>query len=354
MSVLLVRCDASRRTGNGHLARGLAVVEAAAERGWTCVVCGRVSGEWALAQLAASGATLVEPPAGGGLHDLARALGARAVHVDTYEPVESWRDAPDGVVLSNVDDFGFGSRIADVTVNPNFGADVDAHDGAALLGPRFALVRRAVREAAPARAASRRGGAVDVVVIMGGTDAFDLAPLVLDAVARAAAGVPTNVRVLDAARRLPSGTWTIGGVSVTGIPPAPSIVELVDGADLVVTAAGTTLLELACLRVAAAAVCVTDNQRRGYEAAVASGVVAGLGTTDDGPLVWARGLRTLLRSPEARAALRRGPVVVDGLGPHRLLDAVERLTGATSDRTGGTSEARDGTGGRPPRSATAL
>jgi len=111
------------------------------------------------------------------------------------------------------------------------------------------------------------------------------------------------------------------------VPPTPRLVDLVGGADVVLSAAGTSTWELMCLGVATGLVCVVDNQRPGYAAVTGHGSVLGLGELDslrDGP---SPGLARLLSDPDLRQDLRRrARRLVDGHGVERVADAALHLT----------------------------
>jgi RimJ/RimL family protein N-acetyltransferase len=121
---------------------------------------------------------------------------------------------------------------------------------------------------------------------------------------------------------VPARVHAISSVAVPGFdvtPPTPALPALFAAADLVISAAGVTLLELCCIGVPAALVQLADNQAAGYQAAVAQGLAAGLGTD---PREHVNALRTLLRDPVHRAALaQHARTVVDGRGADRILDA---------------------------------
>ncbi|MCA1655425.1 MAG: bifunctional UDP-2,4-diacetamido-2,4,6-trideoxy-beta-L-altropyranose hydrolase/GNAT family N-acetyltransferase, partial [Pseudonocardiaceae bacterium] len=100
----------------------------------------------------------------------------------------------------------------------------------------------------------------------------------------------------------------------TGLP------ALFAAADLVVSAAGVTLLELCCIGVPVALTQVADNQAAGYAAAVAQGLAAGLGTD---PREHTEVLRALLVDPARRQAMAdTAKATVDGRGADRVLDAM--------------------------------
>ena len=112
----------------------------------------------------------------------------------------------------------------------------------------------------------------------------------------------------------PDGRFTVE-------PPTPDLPALFADADLVISAAGVTLLELCCIGVPAAIVQLADNQAAGYRAAVDQGLAVGLGTVADLPTA-APIVRALLEDPERRAALgAAASSVVDGRGADRILTA---------------------------------
>jgi RimJ/RimL family protein N-acetyltransferase len=124
-------------------------------------------------------------------------------------------------------------------------------------------------------------------------------------------GVPASVVAVSSA--------PVPGVEV--IPPTPELPSLFESADLVVSAAGVTLLELCCIGVPAALVQIADNQAAGYSAAVYQGLAAGLGTD---PREHIDTLRTLLTDAEQRKALGdKARTAVDGQGAERILNAIE-------------------------------
>jgi len=95
-------------------------------------------------------------------------------------------------------------------------------------------------------------------------------------------------------------------------------------ADLAVSAAGTTALELAFLGVPSVLVSVASNQRPTAEALAERGASVDLG---DRRGVGAEALRStvlrLLASPETRRSMRsRGREILDGRGVERVAEAL--------------------------------
>lgn len=309
---VVLRCDARPETGIGHLVRSLALADAVRRRGGTVELWGDVSVPLGRALVEEAGCDVLPLPSRDDA--VARLRDADVVHVDGYGP----DDVPvvEGVLVSAAQDGPFGRRRADVVVDPTFGARPEmVVDPAAtmLLGPRFAPLRASVRRARAARARTV-DRAAGVLVVLGGTDVARLSPDAARLAADAGAERVTLVTSLDpGALELP--------VLVRVVPPQHDLPALAADAEVVVSAAGTTVAELACVGVAVALIAVVDNQREGYDRIVAAGLAVGLGGPED-----VRG-----RSTDARAALR--DLVVDRSARDRMARAAsEAVDGVGADR----------------------
>jgi spore coat polysaccharide biosynthesis predicted glycosyltransferase SpsG/RimJ/RimL family protein N-acetyltransferase len=304
---LLLRADAGPGIGVGHLARCAAVAEEAVARGWDVTLTGTFTGaDWLLAQLPG---VEVRP-------DWAP---ADVVHIDHYGEITP----PPSLVVS-MEDGPFGRRRADIAVDANLARSDRPDDGTPLVlrGPAYAPLRSVVRAARglprPARERPR------VVVSMGGGAAADHVEAAVAAIA--STGLPADVLAISAhatsARAIPAQAEP--RVRYSG--PRTDLPALLADADLVVSAAGVTLLELCCIGVPTALVVIAENQRPGYTAALERGVAVGLPD-----------LPALLSDPAARArASATARRAVDGHGARRLLNAVagitvRRATAADSD-----------------------
>lgn len=317
---LVLRADAGPGIGVGHLARCAAVAEEAVARGWTTTLVGTATNaDWLLARFAELDVE-VRP-------DWTR---ADTVHIDHYGEITP----PDALIVS-MEDGPFGRRRADIAVDANLtaatftaadlavgathaaAADRDTARGAAarpddgtpryLRGPAYAPLRAAVRSARsqveslnnPTKERLR------VVVAMGGGDAGAH----VDAAVVALAETGLDLDVLAVAPVRPSEI--VGRASVTYTGPRADLPALFASADLVVSAAGVTLLELCCIGVPTALVVIADNQRQGYAAALDLGVAVDLADAPD-----------LLTDPAARARVAAtAKRTVDGHGARRLLNA---------------------------------
>ncbi|MGH3368883.1 MAG: PseG/SpsG family protein [Nocardioidaceae bacterium] len=338
---VLVRCDVGPTLGVGHLMRCLALAEELMERDLAVVFCAEVgSVPWAEEQLARRGIGWV-PPVGSaqGHAELARRHDAVLMVIDSYvlapEVYAAVRSA--GTPVLALVDGDLAGREADVYVDQNLGSELlhpPLPEGAVrLAGLDYSLMRDEILEA-------RRGGpqrrpetgVTEVFAFFGGTDAFGAAPEVARALVEtglrfSATVVAGNDATADALTDLPVAE----GQRVRVIGPTTRLVEHVQRADVVLSAAGTSTWELMCLGAATGLVCVADNQVLGYERMLAAGAAVGLGTLAEvrghsGATV--RALTTLLSDEATRARLRtEGRRLVDGAGRRRVVDAALRRVG---------------------------
>ncbi|MER5422462.1 PseG/SpsG family protein [Streptosporangium roseum] len=345
-----IRCDAGVGRGVGHLMRCLALAEELRERRLEVVVLGDMGGlEWAAEQLARRGLRLLPGPGdAAAMVRAARRLALDAVVVDSYDldPRCSGALRRAGVrVLAVVDDDDRGQD-ADIYLDQNLGAERQAGrvptGSVRLAGVRYALLRDDVRRLrrGPLEAGRPDGVLTDhrqpggapvepgrpprVLCFFGGTDAAGAAPVVVGELI--ATGVPFLATAVTPRERALDHLRPAGDQTVRRIPPTDDLPRLIAAADLVVTAAGSSMWDLLYLGKAAALVWVAANQRPGYEEVLSRGLAAGLGHLDavvrtGGP---ARAcLRELLTSARSREELgARGPALVDGEGRARVADAL--------------------------------
>jgi spore coat polysaccharide biosynthesis predicted glycosyltransferase SpsG/RimJ/RimL family protein N-acetyltransferase len=339
---LLVHCNAGGSIGAGHLMRVLAVVEEAVGRGWTARLLGDIQDDLReRLDVWAPGVEVERVP----IHAGADALAARVtqwrpavLHLDTYVLADESVPRGDHLV-SNVQDAPFGTRHADLIIDPNLGAEhrIDPALGPdRLLGAPATLIRRQVRSRVEQVRAST-GAVARLLVVLGGTDASGLTT----AVVRELVSLPGPLRltvVTPAAQRADLERIAATArhpVTLTGfledLPAA--VVEH----DLVVSAAGTSVWDFAHLGVPAAILAVTENQVSGYRAAIDAGMALGLGEPPHTHL--AENIRSLadsLAGPRRLADLaRRAQAAIDGLGAWRVVSAWEQLRSSERRRSPG-------------------
>jgi len=283
---LVLRCDGSTRVGLGHLIRCLALAQAAAARGAQPRFLVRAD-EGALAVVTGAGfpVEVLAPDAPDAPAVLAAATPGSWVVLDGYElPADLGTELRRQCrhVLRVID--GHAAGEADLFVNANLHAPPPPSPRH-LFGPRFALLRP---EFAAARAAERmqRPGPLGLLVMFGGSDVAGLTARVLAWLGQHAERLPALVitAVLGPAASAAAATAARLAAVACRVPSRvlvapPAMAEVMAEADLAITAAGGSVLELCALGVPALAVTVADNQR-GIAAALAA---AGAGSAEGAP-----------------------------------------------------------------------
>jgi spore coat polysaccharide biosynthesis predicted glycosyltransferase SpsG/RimJ/RimL family protein N-acetyltransferase len=274
---VVVRADASPEIGLGHVMRSLALAHELTTLGCATTICGI-----GVPTDLVGSATLVVPSATSDAAAVVE-LHPDLVVVDGYHFTEEYFAVLDdhGIRYGVIDDDGdTPARRPAVVVNQNPHAIPEMYDhldGAPLLllGTRFALLRTEILEASR-RAPARRPGSV--FVAFGGSDPRALTAPV--AVGLASAGLDVRVAVG------PSHPDRTALVALLGAEPGIVVVEPADyagelaAADAAVLAAGSSLLEAACLGTPAVAVVVADNQRRLAAACLDQGLVSSVVDAD--------------------------------------------------------------------------
>lgn len=227
---------------------------------------------------------------------------------------------------------------ADIVVNHGIhGPKTEYGDGGDawfLLGTRYALLRR---EFAVWRGFVRRipQTAKKILVTLGGADAGNATVKVLEALsllgdlalqARVLAG-PLNPH-LGELRRVASVLPNVELHSDVA-DPAP----LMAWADIAISAAGTTALELAFMQVPTLLLVVAENQAPVAEGIAAFGAARSLGRADELSVgAIAEAVRQLMHDSWRRRRMAdRGKMLVDGQGPTRVLAAMERRESGLGD-----------------------
>lgn len=331
--LVTVRCDATLARGVGHVARQMALAEELLARGHDVVIVGDMEVDWAkrvTADLSCVPAMSED--------DFARwcvGKGTDVAVIDGYDfgpgLGEALRAA--GIPVAAMADGPFGAdQVADLFIDQNLGAEPPANATAPwLAGARYTLLRDVVRRRA-ALPRPRPAGPPRVLVVFGGTDPFGGSPVAAGLLL--ATGVPVRVTVVAAGPRRAAEVEALrlgAGQDMEVVGAQDDLPALAQACDAAVSAAGSTVWELACLGVPTALVCVTDNQRVGYDIA-ARDLCLGVGYLDelrtDGAARSAavEALRGFLSDEPGRLEMgKRARGIVDGAGRARVADALENL-----------------------------
>lgn len=324
---LLIRADAGRHRGAGHIMRCLAVAEAAHARGWRLSLSADLSAlPWVQPWIQALEVEVV--PAAETVDALLALCPpgcADAILLDHYDYPELLSAAMDAqVVLANFEDGEFGRRAAHLSIDYALGAEsvTRPDDGSVtcLRGVAYAPIRRDIRAArAQSQRGSRRRGdggerdgaervdqdrASRVLVLMGGTDARHLGGYVVELLVSS-------------------------GVQAVSPPIGLGLTDVLATVDAVVSAAGVSAYELCCLGMPMGLVQVAANQQDNYHRLTSCGAATGLGTAGRVlavPDEFQADVSSWLATTHlgARAAAR-AQALVDGLGADRILLALSRL-----------------------------
>ncbi|TFD81601.1 GNAT family N-acetyltransferase [Cryobacterium sp. Sr8] len=337
---LLIRCDASKGEGVGHLVRSMALVEEAASRGWQVTLSGDIDVPFGREFLERLGVRQV--PAvwtAEGLTSMAQDLGVDLIHIDHYDLVGDFRIVINkaGVLLSSLEDGGYGRRAADLVIDPSPVAAERYRpsdgSGRLMLGAAAVPLRPLVRQLAAERDArfgqtpGSAPGLIRMVVMLGGTDALNATAQVLGMIRDS--GVSADCAVIVDRGSWPDLPSSTPAFTISAHEPSVSAVELFRDADVAVTAAGGTLWEMLCMGVPTAVIQVIDNQSPNYDFATSHGLVQGLGAWSGPPAARAarlEQLRVLTTDGSMRAELaRRGRQLIDGQGAARIVSHWEDM-----------------------------
>ena len=347
-STLLIRADATRQIGNGHVMRCLALAAEWQARGGHVVFLTYADNPAITARIDQSGAERISMPAmhpdTSDLPELLAVLHQRRpawTLLDGYhfapcyqETVQAAMRASGGNTLVLDDTAHQCCYHADALLNQNVYADTLPYTcdskTVLLLGARYALLR-------PEFAVWHNWQRVypqtarNILVTMGGTD-------------------PDNVtlKVVHALSLSPSRDWNVKIVAGPGnphfgvlrqaiaasdtdiqlLPGCGNMGELMAWADIAVAAAGSTALELAYMQVPVLSIALADNQRRNAVAMTTAGTMQTLGWHDSvTPQSLAYAITQLSNDLNTRRAMGfAGRNLVDGEGAKRIVDAMQQLS----------------------------
>ena len=335
---VLVRADAGRDLGTGHVMRCLTLLEALGAQ--ALFVCTDMAGHMAelitarghRAHLLAARITPEQDAALTAVH----AADADLVIVDHYGLDATWeRMMPVPVMV--IDDLADRAHDCVLLLDQNLGRSDADYDGLVpdaclrLTGPHYALLRpefAAARTAALTARAARSGSARNIMVAMGGTDAPDATGWVIGQLAQMDLPQGLDVTVvlgataphLDAVRaglhRLPCTSELLVGTD--------RMAALMAQSDLAIGAAGSTSWERCALGLPTVIVVIADNQIEGARALAASGAARQVVLRADVPLQQA--VAPLLVDGEIRAQMAQAAAALcDGAGGPKVAAALRQV-----------------------------
>lgn len=324
---LIVVAHGGASRGVGHMMRSLALVQEAQSRNWSVTLAGEI--DEGARGLLASLPPDVKVAVTSGMDDIeAVTTGADIVHVDTYDSEFDHFRVP-GALMSTMADASFGLRESDVLVDTNPGAlarlsQIEKSSGAVVLaGPDYCPIRQEVRH----RRRSWRAPASDrrkVLVVVGGSDPSNLT---LPAVAAiASTGLPVALTIIAPREQHEAlaDFCRTAGIDPRLLTATPELPSLASDQDLVVTAAGTSIWEFACMGLPMALICAVENQRDNYESMVGAGAAVGI-SPSCGVVSGGAHFDEAIRNPEfLQKFASTAASFVDGEGAWRVVSTWEQ------------------------------
>lgn len=320
--LVVLRCDVGPSIGYGHVMRSVTL-------GAELVRCG-----FRVTLLAGALPPLLSGQAaraGIEVHDLACAecVEDDVEHVLAFSPsivvVDGYNFGGDylsaietaGVRCVLIDDNGSpAAAVASLVINQNPHASQDLYPGVKhsrlLLGLRYALVRREIRDASSLVSRPDSPVKPKVLVAIGGTD-------VLNLTADVAAMLASDCRM---------DVWAASDRPIIGVLQAPAdIASTLASSDAAVIGAGTTMWEAAFLGVPTVSLVVADNQIHAAKAAAVLGITHMIDCRDGADIdAIAAEASSLLSSEQHRQLMSEaGRSVMDGSGSARVVAAVREL-----------------------------
>jgi len=334
---LLVRADGNTAIGTGHVMRCLALAQAWQDAGGAVTFAMREPSA-NLRQRLDDEKIEIEEIAGAedaaATAALAKQCGARWVVVDGYGFGAVYQRSVQaaGLQVLFVDDYGHGGEYsAELVLNQNISAEEKWYARRSdrtrlLLGTDYSLLRREFRRRGTLRqmfpAVAR-----NVLITLGGADAENVSARALAALAHLGlAEVEVKVAVGPSNPHAGELRESAGhlGFRVELVNASAQMPELMEWADVAVSATGGTTWELLFMQVPFVGISVADNQRPTARRLGEMGLAL---TLDWSPEIKseeiAGALKSLIPDPQKRSVMaRRGRELVDGKGVERVLAAM--------------------------------
>jgi UDP-2,4-diacetamido-2,4,6-trideoxy-beta-L-altropyranose hydrolase len=339
---LILRADASSEIGMGHFMRCLALGQSWSETGARVFFAMSQSTPAADNAAQAIGATIsrLSSPVGS-LPEaqetvaLAQREQARCIVADGYSFAPGYQQALRGGghrVLLLDDDARYQRYETDLVLNQNVYASESLYPDCAahtrlLLGPRYALLREQFRES-PQLDRTIPAVARRVLVTLGGADPANATQTVIEALRLLPANSVEAIVVVggnNPHRAKLESAIAGSSVKITLVHDAKNMPELMAWADIAISAAGSTSLELAYIGVPMLLTILADNQQAVAAGMQSSGAARNLGWahTLTGKSIAAALQDFIADQGERQRFSRAGQELVDGEGAHRVVRALQ-------------------------------
>jgi len=340
---VVFRADGSSTIGTGHVIRSIALAQALQQAGFACCFVMRMLDEQLPAVVRNAGIEVhgFDPdaePEKDAAFLLENVSTDDIVILDGYRFESRYQKMvkDNGNVLVSIDDIAATHFYADIVINHSVHAAASEYDVVPytklLLGPAYALLRApflvrrdSVKEIAPS--------ARNVMITLGGADPENCMIKILRAASRLEG---TSVRaVVGSAFRYKDEIRAFGassGIEVLESLTAEGMAELMQWADMAVTAAGGTCWELCCMGVPFIAGVLADNQERIAERLDEIGAAVNIGWFNDSSEEEMTAVfREVAENPARRARLHAAAKkLVDGRSFERIRAVIDEKRSETA------------------------
>jgi UDP-2,4-diacetamido-2,4,6-trideoxy-beta-L-altropyranose hydrolase len=227
-------------------------------------------------------------------------------------------------LLVTIDDPSNAARWADIRINPLYYSDDAVTDPAYVaLGKEFVQANKIIKVIKEKVEA--------ILVTQGGADTYGFIPKIVGALAGTEKDCLINV-VIGPAFKHPRELKEAIDKSKKAfniIHNATNMCELMQQADLAITAGGNTMFELACVGVPAIVLCGEEFEEETAERMEKYGIVENLGFGGRvSPEKISERVRLLMDDKDRRAEMsRRGQALIDGRGAERIVKLIKEHLG---------------------------
>ena len=356
---ILLRVDASREIGTGHVMRCLAMANEAKQRDWECIFVLRDPEDEIVEYISSFD------------HRVKKLISAdnkkiicNATTHGNWLPVSQMQDAnetvdiihdlkPDWIIVDHyaldprwfsivgktnakilvIDDLGDRELICDVLLDQNLGASAEKYDGKLpincqlLLGPTFALLRSEFKDWRERSLENRLDRYVEnILITMGGVDVDNHTLQILKEISKSEYAMKCAFTVV-AGRSYPHTNslnvfLQASKLNVSVLSNVKNMAEIMSKSDLCIGASGSTSWERCCLALPTISLAIADNQIEIAEQLSKRNVA-----------IYSN-ISNLLRNFEKffdlsgkelqRALIANSRQICDGLGTLRVLDVLEK------------------------------
>lgn len=333
-SHLIFRCDSSPEMGTGHVMRCLTMAEVWRNDfgGTATFCCAQLSGSLE-DRINSSGHSIVWlgtdhdfVDSGAGLLEASMQHNAAAILIDGYHFDRSYREPlkSSPIKVATMQDAGSETYGADMVIDASSAATIPASaDGKKTVyafGPQFALVAPSILAAQKIQVKPQ-----GILITFGGSDPHGFSMPVANAIRSNLTDVPIHVVLGGSVKNAEDVTHALAKTpNITVSQDVASLGPAIVGAEMVVTAAGSSLYEIAALARPMVLVVTEDNQ------------------SELGVLNWAKvidvrnnpyAVKTIAETAmdlfqdtaEMNEIGKRAAQIIDGKGAHRVLSQIKML-----------------------------